>query len=335
MAELLRLQKVKKYFLLSKGLQGMFAREKRVLHAVDGVSLDIQQGEIFGIAGESGCGKTTLARMVCRLERPTDGEIRFLGEDTSKYSGAAVRQFYRNVQMVFQDPLASLNPRKMILQIVGAALRIQEGLSRSEIHQRVLGLLEDVDLKPASDYVQRYPHELSGGEKQRVVIARAVALRPKLVVADEPVTSLDMSIRGKILNLLRQLQTKYGLSYLLITHDLRVLRIMSTRVAVMYLGQIVELATTRNLFDRSYHPYTKALFAAEMIPDPDSARRTRGALVSGEVASAINPAAACRFRERCPFRKPRCDNEVPALVAADEGHWVACHYWKEIASATA
>jgi oligopeptide/dipeptide ABC transporter ATP-binding protein len=334
MTALVRLRDVKKHFPLSKGFQRFLGRQ-RMLHAVDGVSLDIHEGEVLGIAGESGCGKTTLARMVCRLERPTEGSLEFLGEDIASLSGKSLRRIYKNVQMVFQDPLASLNPRKTVEQILGKPLRIQEGLSRPDIRARVLGLLEDVDLKPARDYIQRYPHELSGGEKQRVVIARAVALRPKLVVADEPVTSLDMSIRGKVLNLLRQLQAKYGLSYLLITHDLRVLRIMSTRVAVMYLGQVVELAATRNLFERTYHPYTKALFEAEMVPDPRVARQTKGTLISGEVASAVDPVPACRFRERCPHRKPRCDNEPPPLLEAESGHWVACHYWKEIAGRAA
>lgn len=330
--EILTVENVKKYFPLGRRLTSAIMGQKRVLHAVDGVSFGIRAGETFGIAGESGCGKSTLARLICRLDLPTSGVIRFLGQDTAKLDREGVKRLYRNVQMIFQDPMASLNPRQSVEAILSRSLVIQEGLSGEALRERVLGLLNDVDLKPAAEYAQRYPHELSGGEKQRVVIARAVALRPKLVVADEPVTSLDMSIRGKILNLMHELQEKYGLAYLLITHDLRVLRIMSTRAAVMYLGQIMEMAPTKQLFARAYHPYTKALFAAEMVPDPTSARRTRGDLLMGEVTSAVNPPMACRFRERCPFRQPRCDEQVPKLEEVEEGHWVACHNWRDIAA---
>lgn len=332
MREILSVENVTRHFPMGQGLTSLLTGRRRVLHALDGVSFTIREGETFGIAGESGCGKSTLARLVCRLDLPTSGAIRFLGEDTATLDREGVKRLYRNVQMVFQDPMASLNPRKSVGTILSRPLVIQERLSGAALRERVLALLEDVDLIPAVEYAERFPHELSGGEKQRVVIARAVALRPRLVVADEPVTSLDMSIRGKILNLMRELQAKYGLAYMLITHDLRVLRIMSTRAAVMYLGQVMEMAPTRELFARAYHPYTRALFAAEMVPDPASARRTRGAVVEGEVTSAINPPSACRFRERCPFRRPRCDAELPALQRAADGHWVACHYWKEIAA---
>ncbi|WP_173930996.1 oligopeptide/dipeptide ABC transporter ATP-binding protein [Chelativorans sp. Marseille-P2723] len=330
--DILSVENVSRHFTLSSGLASLLTGEQRVLHAVDGVSFSIRAGETFAIAGESGCGKSTLARLICRLDLPTGGAIRFLGEDTAKLDREGIKRLYRNVQMVFQDPMASLNPRKSIHSILSRPLAIQEGLSGAELNQRVLNLLEDVDLNPAAEYAQRYPHELSGGEKQRVVIARAVALRPKLVVADEPVTSLDMSIRGKILNLMRELQEKYGLAYMLITHDLRVLRIMSSRAAVMYLGQVMEMAPTKALFGNSYHPYTKALFAAEMVPDPASAHRTRGELLQGEVTSAVNPPSACRFRQRCPFRKARCDAEAPVLEQAGEEHWVACHFWREISA---
>ncbi|MCL4187107.1 MAG: ATP-binding cassette domain-containing protein [Rhodobacteraceae bacterium] len=331
--ELLRLENVERRFVLGGGLGGLLSGHRRVLHAVDGVSLTVAAGETFGIAGESGCGKSTLARLICRLDRPTAGTIRFDGQDIGQLDRRGLRRLYRDVQMVFQDPMASLNPRKTVGAILARPLRLQEGLRGAALAGRIERLLEEVDLRPGGEYAQRYPHELSGGEKQRVVIARAVALRPRLVVADEPVTSLDMSIRGKILTLMRELQARHGLSYVLITHDLRVLRIMSSRAAVMYLGLVMETGPTRALFARRLHPYTQALFAAEMVPDPDAARHTRGVLVTGEVASAINPAPACRFRERCPFRQARCDTVQPVPEEAAPGHWVACHRWREIAAA--
>lgn len=335
MVDLLTIDNVQRHFPLGSGLPGLLKRHRRTLHAVDGVSFTIASGESFGIAGESGCGKSTLARLVCRLDLPTKGAIRFGDQDIAALDKQGIREFYRHVQMVFQDPMASLNPRNTVGTILSKPLRRQGESKGEDLRERVHGLLEEVDLRPAADYAQRYPHELSGGEKQRVVIARAIALRPRLVVADEPVTSLDMSIRGKILNLMKELQQKHGLSYLFITHDLRVLRIMSSRAAVMYLGQVMELAPTKELFRRSLHPYTQALFAAEMIPDPDAVSSTRGKLVTGEVASAVDPAPACRFRERCPFRRDRCDRDEPRLEQAAAGHLVACHFWREIEAGTA
>lgn len=332
MSELLRVEQLRKHFSLGEGLQRVLLRERRMLRAVDGVSFAIQKRETFGLAGESGCGKTTLARLVCLLEYPTDGRIWFLGEDVSWMRDRnGIRDFYKNVQMVFQDPLASLNPRKSVQQILEKPLLIQEGLGRRESRRRILQLLEDVDLTPSEEYLRRYPHELSGGEKQRVVIARAVALRPRLVVADEPVASLDMSIRGKILNLMSRLQLKYGISYLLITHDLRVLRVMSRRIAIMYLGKVVELAGAEALFASPHHPYTLGLISAELIPDPDSRRTTRGAIIEGEVPSPIDPPSGCRFHTRCKYRKDRCCIEEPRLMEAADRHWVACHYWREVA----
>ncbi|AZQ68307.1 ABC transporter ATP-binding protein [Silicimonas algicola] len=334
MSDLLRLDAVERHFDLGGGLAELFG-QRRILHAVDGVSLSIGPGETFGIAGESGCGKSTLARLICRLDRPTGGSITFDGQDLGKLNRNEVRALYREIQMVFQDPMASLNPRKTVGRIISRPLRRQLGLTGTPLRNRVLAAVSEVDLNPAEDYIQRYPHELSGGEKQRVVIARAVALRPKLVVADEPVTSLDMSVRGKVLALMSDLQARHGLSYLFITHDLRVLRIMSSRAAIMYLGQVMETGPTAELFARRYHPYTKALFSAEMVPDPRAVRRTRGRLIEGEVASALNPKDACRFRERCPWRRPRCDAETPKIDAAAPGHGVACHFWREIAAGTA
>lgn len=330
MSDLLTVRNVTKHFSMSSGLQRLLSRENPVLHAVDGVTLEVNSVETLGLAGESGCGKTTLARLITRLETPTSGEIVFGGEDTSHVQGNQLRRFYKNVQMVFQDPLASLNPRKNVEQIIGRSLAIQEGMRGAGLRSRILELLEDVDLKPAREYIQRYPHELSGGEKQRVVIARAVSLRPKLVVADEPVASLDMSIRGKILTLMMDLQKRYDVSYILITHDLRVLRSMCDRIAIMYLGLIVEKAITTELFRHPYHPYTKALMSAELIPDPASARGARGLVIEGEVPSPIRPPSGCRFHTRCPYKRERCGSETPVFEEVGSGHFVSCHFWKEI-----
>jgi len=331
MAEVLKIEDVRKYFSITKGFQNLFQRNRRMLHAVDGVSFSIESGETFGLAGESGCGKTTLARLICLLEYPTSGKILFSGEDTSNIDKKHLRGFYKQLQMVFQDPLSSLNPRKTIEQILSKPLSVQEGFGRSELRDKIMDLLDDVDLKPPEDYISRYPHELSGGEKQRVVIARAVALRPKLVIADEPVASLDMSIRGKVLNLLRELQSRYGMSYLLITHDLRVLRVMSKRIAIMYLGKIAEVAKAEELFAHPCHPYTKGMISAELIPDPSSPKRKKGFILKGEVPSPIDPPPGCRFHTRCHYKESRCTVDEPRLIEIGNQHLVSCHFWKTIA----
>jgi peptide/nickel transport system ATP-binding protein len=296
--------------------------------AVDGVTLAIQRGETLGLVGESGCGKSTLGRAILRLYGLTSGRITFDGTDITNASEHELTHVRRRMQMVFQDPYASLNPRHSVGRIVGEPLRVHRIVSGAELTERVRGLLEVVGL-PA-DAVTRYPHEFSGGQRQRIGLARALALNPELLVCDEPVSALDVSIQAQIINLMEELQSELGLTYLFIAHDLAVVRHISTRIAVMYLGKIVEIAPADDLYDNPLHPYTITLLSAIPIPDPAIERHRKQIRVEGELPSPANPPVACRFHTRCPFVQPsRCSNEEPELRDV-EGHLVACHYAEQI-----
>jgi oligopeptide transport system ATP-binding protein len=317
---LLRVRELVKTFALSRGL---LAREAEVVHAVDGVSREIFAGETLGLVGESGCGKSTTGRCILRLIEPTSGEIRFAGHDVAALSPRALRTLCRDMQIIFQDPFASLNPRMTIGAIVGEGLIIHKlAVSRRAFEDRVVHLLETVGL--AADYMRRYPNEFSSGQRQRIGIARALAVEPKLIVCDEPVSALDVSIQAQVINLLEDLQHKFGLSYLFIAHDLSVVEHISTRVAVMYLGRLVETATARELYAAPLHPYTEALLSAVPVPDPKVQRKR--IVLQGEVPSPLRPPSGCHFHTRCPIRQlPLCSQEAPKLRQIHDGHWVACH----------
>ncbi|WP_081412174.1 ABC transporter ATP-binding protein [Alicyclobacillus herbarius] len=316
---LVEARNVKKYFPIQKGL---FNRVVGNVRAVDDVSFGIRSGETFGLVGESGCGKSTLARVILRLQGASGGEVLYEGRDILKIPGAEVRRLRREMQIIFQDPYGSLNPRFLVRDIIAEPLRVHERLSAKERDERVVELMRLVGLDPSRR--NRYPHEFSGGQRQRIGIARAIAAGPKFVVADEAVSALDVSVQSQVLNLLMKLQRELGLTYLFIAHGLNVVRHISDRVGVMYLGKMVEVAETDELFRQPLHPYTAALMSA--IPRPQVRRKRERIILTGDVPSPANPPSGCRFHTRCPFAQPRCREEEPALQELAPGRLVACHF---------
>jgi oligopeptide transport system ATP-binding protein len=318
---LLQVRDLKKYFEIKRGF---FWGEPAKVHAVDGVSFDLLRGETLGLVGESGCGKSTTGRLILRLIEPTAGEVLFEGTSIFKAGKSEMRALRQRMQIIFQDPYSSLNPRMTVEQIVGEGIVIHKLCkTRHERRERVADLLKKVGLSP--EQMHRYPHEFSGGQRQRVGIARALAVNPKLIIADEPISALDVSIQAQVINLLEDLQDQFNLTYLFIAHDLRVVEHISDRVAVMYLGKIVELADSQELYAKPMHPYTEALLSAIPIPDPTTKRRR--IILEGDPPSPINPPKGCRFHTRCHKRFDRCDKDVPTLREVEPRHWVSCHLY--------
>lgn len=315
---LVQIEGLVKYFPVSAGF---FRSHNLYVHAVDGVDLTISRGETLGLVGESGCGKSTLGRLILRLEEPSAGRIVFDGIDIASLSRSELKLLRRRLQIIFQDPYSSLNPRRTVGSIIGEPLIVHGIGTRSDRRRKVNELMEEVGLRP--EYVSRYPHEFSGGQRQRIGIARALALNPSLIVADEPVSALDVSIRSQVINLLEDLQERHGLTYLFISHDLSVVEHIADRVAVMYLGRIVELGDTRRIFQETLHPYTEALISAVPVPDPD-AKRGR-IILEGDVPSPLDPPSGCRFHPRCWLRMPICKEIEPRLFDVGNEHSAACH----------
>jgi oligopeptide transport system ATP-binding protein len=319
---LVQVKDLVKHFPITQGI--IVQRQVGAVRAVDGVSFDIHKGETLGLVGESGCGKSTTGRTVLQLYRPTSGEVEFDGVNLVEAKGSALRRMRRKMQMIFQDPYASLNPRMTVGEIVGEPLIVHHVAGGKDVTARVDQLLSLVGLSPS--YANRFPHEFSGGQRQRIGVARALALQPDFIVCDEPISALDVSIQAQVVNLLEELQEQFNLTYLFIAHDLSMVRHISDRVAVMYLGVIVELATRDEIYLRPLHPYTQALLSAVPIPDPFAESERKRIILEGDVPSPINPPSGCRFRTRCPLAKPVCAEDRPAWRELRPGHFVACHF---------
>jgi oligopeptide transport system ATP-binding protein len=327
---LLEVTDLVKHFPIKSGI--LVEREVARVRAVDGVSLTLNEGETLGLVGESGCGKSTLCRAILQLTKPTSGSVRFAGEELVGRSRRDLRPLRRQMQMIFQDPFASLNPRKRVGQIVGDPLELHGLGSGAEVKRQVQELLDRVGLRP--EHYNRYPHEFSGGQRQRIGIARALALKPKLIVADEPVSALDVSVQAQIINLLEEVQDEFGLSYLFVAHDLGVVRHVSDRVAVMYLGKIVENSYAEGLYNQPIHPYSNALLSAVPIPDPRLNAARERLVLEGDVPSPIDPPPGCSFHTRCPWATEICTTDEPALLEHAAAHTAACHHPRNVDEAT-
>ncbi|MBI9048723.1 MAG: dipeptide ABC transporter ATP-binding protein [Anaerolineaceae bacterium] len=318
---LMHVKDLVKHFPITQGI--VFQRKIGAVHAVDGVSFDLYEGETLGLVGESGCGKSTTGRTILQLYKPTAGEVVFNDINLVDLPAEEMRKVRRELQMIFQDPYASLNPRMTVGEIVGEPLTIHHVGDAKEIKEKVMDLLDKVGLNPA--FSNRYPHEFSGGQRQRIGIARALALDPKLIVCDEPISALDVSIQAQVVNLLEDLQDELGLTYLFIAHDLSMVRHISDRVAVMYLGVIVEVGDRKELYDHPMHPYTQALMSAVPIPDPTAEEKRKRIILQGDVPSPVNPPSGCRFRTRCNLAQTICAEQKPEMREITPGHFVACH----------
>jgi oligopeptide transport system ATP-binding protein len=324
--ELLKVENLKMYFPITQGI--ILQRQVGWVRAVDDISFAVKRGETLGLVGESGCGKSTTGRAILQLYKPTGGNVNFLGKELTKLGGGELRKMRREMQMIFQDPYASLNPRMTVGSIIGEPLEIHNLAKGKEKQERVQELLRIVGLNPY--FANRYPHEFSGGQRQRIGIARALAVQPSFIVCDEPISALDVSIQAQVINLLEELQAQFDLTYLFIAHDLSVVRHISDRVAVMYVGKLVEITTRDLLYERPLHPYTKALLSAVPIPDPAIERRRQRIILTGDVPSPVNPPTGCRFHPRCPFAQELCREQEPQLLEVEPQHHVACHFWDDI-----
>ncbi|MBI4851705.1 MAG: dipeptide ABC transporter ATP-binding protein [Acidobacteria bacterium] len=323
MNTLLEINNLQVYFHLSGGLvDRLMGSKPRIVKAVDGVSFSIDKGETLGLVGESGCGKSTIGRAILQLIKPTNGEVLFQGKNLAKLSNSEMRPFRRHLQMIFQNPYASLNPRMTIGDIISEPLIVFNNLSKENLDKQVQELMQRVGLNP--QYIKRYPHEFSGGQRQRIGIARALALKPDLIIADEPIAALDVSIQAQVMNLLQELQKDLSLAYLFISHDLRAVRHLSNRIAVMYLGKIVEVADANDIYQNPSHPYTQALISALPVPDPIVEKKRQRIVLQGDVPSPLNPPTGCRFHTRCPQVMDKCKTNEPKFVNIGKNHSVAC-----------
>lgn len=338
--EVLRIENLRKWYPLKRGFfETIMSRDEMNVKAVDGVSFALSKGEIFALAGESGSGKTTLGKVLLRLVTPTDGHIYFLGKDITKLSDKDMKPLRREMQIVFQDPFESLDPRMIIKEIIAEPLRVQgtvetgtdgrqhvRKLGEKEVEERVKKMLSEVELVPPEEFLYRFPHEMSGGQRQRVAVARAFVLNPSFVVADEPVSMLDVSIRAEIINLMVDMVHKYNASIVFISHDIALAKHIADRIGVLYLGKMMELGASSDVVDHPLHPYTQALIAAVPVPDPES-KRTED-VISGEIPSPVDPPSGCRFHTRCPYAHERCHQEEPKLVEVEKNHFVSCHLYQ-------